>query len=171
MKSEFCDKKLLEALFYCLTPPNALVAEMCLATGLRIDDVLSIRTKELGRRMVIHEQKTHKKRTVSISEDLYRRLLGQAGKYYVFEHRTDQQKHRTRQAVYLDMKRAAKAFRLEINLSPHSLRKTYAVELYRRTGDITKVQKALNHDSDMVTMIYCFADCYNKKRRKKRTGS
>jgi integrase len=149
-------------------PANALVCELCLTTGLRIDDVLDLRTKELSQVMTIHEQKTKKMRKVRISADLLKRLQEQAGKYFVFQHRDDERKHRTRQAVYVDLKRAARCFRLNINLSPHSIRKTYAVELLKKKGDLAAVQRALNHDNELVTMIYAFADVYTKQRLEKR---
>jgi integrase len=149
-------------------PTNALVCELCLVTGLRIDDALSIRTKELNTRMTITEQKTKKKKRVTISADLFRRLSEQAGKYYVFEHRDDNRKHRTRQAVYADLKRAARCFRLSINLSPHSIRKTYAVELARRGKDLDQIRRALNHDDELTTMIYAFADAYTQRKLQKK---
>jgi len=149
-------------------PANALVCEVCLTTGLRIDDVLDLRTKELAKSFTVTEQKTRKKKRVTLSADLLKRLQAQAGKYYVFEHRDDARKHRTRQAVYLDLKRAGKCFRLPLTLSPHSLRKAYAVELLKKTGDLEKVKKALNHDNEVVTMIYAFSDIYTAERLKKK---
>ena len=149
-------------------PVNALVCELCLKTGLRIDDALDLQTKQLGKVIVIYEQKTHKKKVIRLSDDLLSKLKKIAGKYYVFEHRDDPRKHRTRQAVFLDLKRAAKAFRLDINLSPHSLRKVYAVELLKKYGDIEKVKKALNHDNELVTAIYCFSDVLTEQRRKEK---
>ena len=66
--------------------------------------------------------------------------------------------HKTRQAVWADVKRAARAFRLPQNVAPHSLRKVYAVELLERYGDIQRVQRALNHSSIETTLIYAMAD-------------
>jgi len=63
-----------------------------------------------------------------------------------------------RQAVWADVKRAARAFRLPQNVAPHSLRKVYAVELLERYGDIQRVQRALNHSSIETTLIYAMAD-------------
>lgn len=75
-----------------------------------------------------------------------------------FESPADWRKHRTRQAVWKDVKRAAKLFRLPQNVAPHSARKVYAVELMEKYGDIAVVRKALNHSSDSVTLIYALAD-------------
>ncbi|MEG0756191.1 MAG: tyrosine-type recombinase/integrase, partial [Oscillospiraceae bacterium] len=63
-----------------------------------------------------------------------------------------------RQAVWADVKRAAKAFRLPQNIAPHSFRKVYAVELLEKYGDIERVKRALNHSSVEVTMIYAMSD-------------
>ena len=145
-------------MLYALTPANRLVCQVCLSTGLRVGDVLAIRTESLKKQFTIIEQKTGKKKRIRLSEALYAELRAQAGEYYVFEHRTDPHRHRTRQAVYADVKRACKAFRLKANVTPHSLRKAYAVKLMRKYGDIAKVREALNHESDLVTMLYAFSD-------------
>ena len=39
-------------------------------------------------------------------------------------------------------------------VSPHTLRHTFATRLYRETGDIRMVQKALGHSGLSTTMIY-----------------
>jgi site-specific recombinase XerD len=67
-------------------------------------------------------------------------------------------KHRTRQAVWKDVKRAAAALCLIANAAPHSARKVYAVELLRKYGDIDRVRRALNHGGLEVTLIYAMAD-------------
>lgn len=158
MRSEFIKPVLIEHCLAALTPANALVCRVCLHTGLRIGDVLELRTVDLARRMTITEKKTGKKRRVCLPGDLYNSLVNQAGSVFVFEGRDDPNKHRTRQAVWKDIKRAARAFRVRGNFCPHSLRKVYAVELYRKYGDIQRVKRALNHDNDVVTAIYALAD-------------
>ena len=112
--------------------------------------------------MRVTEAKTGKKRTVTISANLLAALAAQAGAVWVFEGRTDYRKHRTRQAVYKDLKRAAAALRLQ-HVSPHSLRKHYAVELMKRYG-FDEVQKALMHDSAEVTLLYALADVLKHRK-------
>ena len=85
-------------------------------------------------------------------------LLKIAGRYYCFEHRINPKKHRTRQAVFKDLRRSAKAFRVSAHVSTHSLRKIYAVDYFKRNGNLKKVQKLLNHSSEAVTMLYAMAD-------------
>lgn len=48
--------------------------------------------------------------------------------------------------------------KLSENIGPHSARKIFAVDLYRRTGDLEAVRKALNHSDQAVTMLYALAD-------------
>lgn len=141
-----------------LTPINRLVMELCIVTGLRVGDVLAIRTAKLGRRMTIREAKTDKSRRVSIPPGLLQELERQAGAVWVFPGARDPVgRHRTRQAVWKDLKRAAKAARIPANVGPHSARKVYAVELYRRRG-LKAAQAALNHDDATVTLLYALAD-------------
>lgn len=166
MKSEYIDPVLFEHLLYALTPTNRLICRVCLQTGLRVGDVVSLRSDSLKKTMTVTEQKTGKKKRVTLPVVLLRQLRDQSGKVFVFEHRTDENRHRTRQAVYADIKRAAKAFRLKENLTPHSLRKIYAVKIYQRTGDLEKVRTALNHDSESVTMLYALSDELTRKKKK-----
>ena len=87
-----------------------------------------------------------------------RDILDQAGRTWAFPGARDQAKHRTRQAVWADLKRAARALRLDANVSPHSMRKCYAVDLMDRTGDLQCVQEALSHEDQATTLLYALAD-------------
>ena len=93
-----------------LTAQNRLVLLVSLCAGLRVSDVLNFRTSELAERMTITEKKTRKRLKVRLDPALVAALRRQAGTVWVFEHRLDVNKHRTRQAVWQDLQRAAKAF-------------------------------------------------------------
>ena len=169
IKSEFIDSETFALLMRLLLPPNRLVMEICLHTGLRIGDVVALTRDQVAKgRFSLREQKTGKSRRVYIPVNLRVRVLAQAGTIYAFEGRDSPSKHRTRQAVYLDLKRAAKALRLPQNVSPHTARKAYAVALYARTGDLSAVQRALNHDRDTVTLLYALSDKMLSKPKPKR---
>jgi integrase len=153
-----------------LTPQNALIAEVQLHTGLRIGDVLALRREQIARKFWITEQKTKKRRQVGLTDDLIKRILRQAGKSeWAFPGRYPS-KPKTRQAVWVDIKRAAAACRLPQNCGTHSMRKIYAVELMEKYGDIQKVQRALNHSDMNVTLLYAMADkmATEKQRTKSR---
>ena len=148
----------MEHVLAALTPANRLVCRVCVATGLRVGDVVALRTDQLARQFWITEQKTGKRRRVNLTDDLLRQLRQQAGREWVFQGSRSPQKHRTRQAVWWDVKRAAKAFRLPQNVAPHSLRKLYAVDLLNRcSGNLGRVQRALNHSDAATTYIYAMA--------------
>ena len=151
-------------------PENRLAVRLSLATGLRINDVLSIKTAKVAERMTVTEEKTGKKRRIYIPRALLEDMLRVCGKYYVFEHRLRQNEHRTRQAVFKDLKRAAKLFRLDkdLNIAPHTARKVFAVEKLKKYGDLKRVQKLLNHSDEAVTLVYAMADILTERRTKKR---
>ena len=95
---------------------------------------------------------------MNLKDGLLRELRQQAGKEWVFPGERDPAKHRTRQAVWHDVKRAAKAFRLPQNIGVHSFRKVYAVDLLNKSkGDVKRVQRALNHSDAVTTMVYAMA--------------
>ena len=165
MQSQWICSSELEHVLAALTAPNRLAAEVSLATGLRIGDVLSLKTEQLRKsnRFTIKEQKTGKSRLVYLPTNLHLQLLLQAGRFWVFEGRINSRQHRTRQAVFKDLRRAAKAFRITAHVSPHSLRKVYAVEYFERTHSLEKVRKLLNHSSEAVTMIYAMSNILSTK--------
>ena len=168
MKTEYLFHREVEHVLAALMPVNRVVMRVCIHTGLRVGDVLALRTDQIAPRFWVTEQKTKKRRIVGLPADLLADMRKISGKKYVFEHSNDPERHRTRQAVWKDVKRAARAFRLPQNVAPHSARKVYAVDLLAKYGDIAKVQRALNHSGPSVTMIYAMADqLYRQKYHKK----
>ena len=157
MKTDYLLHREVGHVLAALMPQNRLIARVCLHTGLRVGDVVALRTQQLGLQMVVTEAKTKKRRRVGLTAALLRDIQAQAGPEWAFPGRKPGS-HKTRQAVWMDVKRAAKAFRLPQNVAPHSLRKVYAVELLGRYGDIGRVQRALNHSSIETTLIYAMAD-------------
>ncbi|MEA4992928.1 MAG: tyrosine-type recombinase/integrase [Oscillibacter sp.] len=91
----------------------------------------------------------------------------QAGPVWAFPG-TKPGQHKTRQAVWKDVKRAQRAFRFEQNVGPHSFRKVYAVHLMERYGNIERVRRALGHASPSVTAIYAMADTLLYRREHER---
>ena len=168
MKTDYILHKELDKVLDLLTPGNRIVMKTAIQTGLRISDVLSLRREKLGRQFWIVEQKTGKKRRVNLPDALLEEILLQSdGSEWAFPGR-DPGKHRSRQAVWKDVKRAQRAFRLPQNLGTHTARKVYAVELFDRYGDLQRVRRALNHKSVEVTVLYAMADELTRRRLAKR---
>lgn len=159
MRSDFTPKDEFRHLLAALTLPNRLALETSLYTGLRISDVLNLKSTQLKSRFSVRESKTGKIKHIYLPNSLLFRLKSLSGRVYVFEHRFTPLKCRTRQAVYKDLKRVCKIFKIKnLQLSPHSARKIFAVLEYQKTKDLNKVKKLLNHSSEAVTLLYAMAD-------------
>ena len=166
MRTGWVSDDVMGHLLAALSPPNRLACEVSLRYGMRIGDVLALKTDQLRKgKLSYREQKTGKRRVVSLSVKIRDIQLSQAGRVYVFEHPTDPYRHRTRQAVWKDLKRIARIFRLG-DVSVHSCRKGYAVRAYRQCGDMQKVKRLLNHSDEAVTMLYAMADILSKRVEK-----
>lgn len=155
----YANREYLEHLLAACTPQNREVLRISLDYGLRVGDVLRLPTFAIHEGIwSFKEEKTGKRRRVRLSPTHREVCRSFAGKIWVFEHRTDYMRHRTRQAVYKDITRVAKFYKMP-HISPHSFRKAYAVELFRENGsDLQKVQKMLNHSDPAVTALYAMAD-------------
>ena len=168
MRTEGLPKGEMEVILRALSAENRLACEISLATGLRINDVLALTPEKVRKqRFTLREEKTGKTRRIRLPAELVSRALALSGQHYIFEHRLNGRKHRTRQAVFKDLKKACANFGIKKNVAPHSLRKIYAVEEYELTGDLKKVQKLLNHSNEAVTMLYAMANSVRKKRQKR----
>lgn len=168
MKAEYIDQDQLEHVLASMMPANARACRVSLATGLRIGDVLRLKPEQIAKqRFTIREQKTGKSRRVYLPKALWLELQRESGSEWVFAGRNPT-KHRSRQAVWADINRARKFFRIGANIAPHSMRKIAAVRMFQRTGDLSKVKEFLNHDSDAVTLIYALADALASKKKKKK---
>jgi len=151
---------------------DKLITRVSVETGLRTSDVLRLRgdsiTPEKPSRdnksyIIATEQKTHKKKVSEISYNLHEDLFlwrqrkksapiftWRAGRYQ----NSDKAIERT--TYYKRLKRISKITRTD--MSPHSLRKLYAQNLYARTHDIFAVQKAMNHKYITTTAGYLGID-------------
>lgn len=170
MKTEYLLEREVDNVLSALTPENALVMRVALHTGLRLGDVLQLRTEQLQPRFWVTESKTGKRRQVGLPQPLLGDLQKAAGEKWVFAGRNGRE-HRTRQAVWKDVKRAADAFRLPQNVAPHSARKVFAVDLLQKYGDIERVRRALNHSSTAVTLVYALADRQLESKNRRRRAA
>lgn len=182
-RSDWVNDDLCKLVLAAMMPPNRLALEVSDATGLRIDDVLSLKTELVERtpRPYVTDSKTGKRHRIYLPQELRERMLRQAGKVWVWPGRIEPHKrHRTRQAVYKDMLQAVAIFKRngtmdsQTHASPHTMRKRAAVRAYHR-GGLDAAADLLVHDENhsLVTMIYALADTpellpkRQKHRRKK----
>lgn len=159
MRTSYLLEQQLQLVLGTLTPANRLVCLVMLHTGLRVGDVVSLPASSVKPNFSVQEQKTGKTRRVGLPAELRAAILAQAGSSpWAFPSPRDPQKHRTRQAVWADIKRAQRALRLPANAGTHSMRKVYAVDLMSKYGDIEKVRRTLNHKYVSTTLLYAMAD-------------
>ena len=158
MRTFYLNPTVYNKMYACMQYPNALALRASLETGLRIDDILSLSPKQLNKRTLVGiASKTKKPYKRVLSVDLSNRLRELSGEFFIFEGRCSVHKHRTRQAVWKDVKKASKILNLDGNIAPHSARKTYAVEKFK-DGGLATVKKDLQHKDISTTMLYAFAD-------------
>lgn len=167
MKSDYLKPSTYEALYRVMQRDNVLAIRVSLETGLRIDDVLRLKWENFKKPpyFTYFAKKTGKKGVKKLSKQLKNELFHRntGGSEYVFPGRKRGQ-HRTRQAVWKDIKKASELMGVSLNASPHSARKTYAVELRKEKG-LAEVQKELQHSDMNTTMLYAFSDLVRAGKR------
>ena len=141
---------------------NRYMVNLFLHTGLRLSEMLDLKWKDINLltgRLKVVEGKGNKDRILWINDDMLQEIcdwredqsetLGKVE--YVFSTR-EGKRLKDRDIREMLYKYSEKA--LNKRISPHTLRHTYATDLYRATKDIRLVQKALGHADLSTTMIY-----------------
>lgn len=139
-----------------LSERDSYITDLLIATGYRLDDMLRVRNWQLNKTVLeIKERKTGKVRAVALPEQLRRRFDNPLA--YAFE--TSDIKARKRKihrtTYYRHFMAAVKRAGLDgLGYTPHSLRKVYAVNLYKACKDLRAVQADLGHESLSTTCLY-----------------
>lgn len=162
MKSDYIKPEQMEFMLRLMARDNANAIRISIHTGLRIGDVLRLKRSDVGADGTITTvcQKTNKNFVGKIPMQLLRVIMNcNADSEWLFPSPDSRRrgKPRTRQAVWHDIKKAAKTCAVNRNVTPHSARKVYAVDKFRQSG-LEEAQRALQHDNLETTLIYAFAD-------------
>jgi integrase len=159
VRSDYIEREALSVLFAAMTRENVLAVRVSLQTGLRIGDVLALTPECLGEDGSINTvcQKTGKPFHGYVDKQTAKALRWSSNKKWLFPSPKDGNNHRTRQAVWRNIKDAVKRCGVRRNVTPHTARKIYAVETFRKKG-LDGVQKDLQHDRITTSMLYAFAD-------------
>ncbi|NOU63167.1 tyrosine-type recombinase/integrase [Paenibacillus sp. LMG 31461] len=141
---------------------NYMMFVLGINTGLRIQDILKLRVRDVnGEYLVMTEMKTDKRKIIEINPLLKREIkrytAGQQEDDYLFPSRQGGNRPIKRDMAYKIMKTAAKKFGL-VDIGTHTLRKTFGYHMYQKTKDITLVQTLLNHSDKAITMRYIGMD-------------
>jgi integrase len=134
---------------------NGFLYDFLLNTGLRIGDALQLKVREVTAfELIIIEEKTSK-RKVNIPLDPIRgeidaHIRKMDPNEYLFP--SNKGGAMSRIQAYRILDKAGKAF--DINISPHTLRKTFGYHKYFQTKDIATLQTIFNHARPSITLKY-----------------
>lgn len=155
----------IELLLKTTNKRNYLLWTLGTNTGLRISDILKLRVKDVkGSFINIVEQKTQKKRTIKINKklkDVIKDFIkGMNDNDVLFQSRVGVNRALGIRRCQQIIKEVASLVGIEENINTHTMRKTFALNLYRVTGNnIGLVMEALNHSKEIITLRYlCLID-------------
>ena len=148
---------------------NLAMLELMYATGIRVSELVSLNTKDIN-----YEEgyirclgKGSKERLISIHEYAKNTLL-----YYTLEIRPLLVPHKkatvfenalflnnrgqriTRQGFWLIIKKCATDAHLQINLTPHTLRHSFATHMIQNGAPLRFLQEILGHSNISTTQLY-----------------
>lgn len=132
----------------------SLIVEFLFHTGARVSEALGIRLADLRQRRNYIEAritgKGAKERRLKVNAGLIERIKSElAGDEFLFE-RPDGQAYK-RRAVYMAVRQHGMRV-LERQISPHTLRHSFATLRIRATGKIEAVSRYLGHASTAITL-------------------
>jgi site-specific recombinase XerD len=138
-----------------------LYMRLMLKAGLRASEAVALRPEHvdlMSGKLMVREGKGAKDRTLWIGEKLIGELREWMDRRFESEYLLPTRKGT--QVATAHLRRSVKRYARKADVdgvervSPHTLRHTFATRLYRETGNIRLVQKALGHSDLSTTMIY-----------------
>jgi len=132
---------------HMINPRNSLIFDLALRTGARAQELLNIRRDDINaydQSILIRGIKGSNDREIPIAHQAFQRFLNFAEK---------QSGARVFNITYDRLYQIWDFYR-PVPKKFHSLRHTFAIELYQRTKDLRLIQVALGHRNIQNTMIY-----------------
>lgn len=167
-----------EEVFKLINSPNKktilglrdnLILKMLYSTGMRVSELVSLRISELNldKGEVIIKGKGNKERVVFLTEDILNDI-----KFYIQKRRKNSNflflnrkgKLLTDKGVRLLVEKYAKKVIPYKNVTPHTLRHTFATHLLTNGADLRSVQELLGHTKLSTTQIYTHLTRENLKK-------
>ncbi len=151
------------------TPYNArnrAMIEVMYGTGLRVSELVNLKLNELHltSKMISTTGKGSKERIVPINDYAakvlrdyivkYRPELVKNGKDNNYIFLNNQGQPLSRQSFFLILKRLSKDAGIEKEISPHTLRHSFATHLLEAGTDLRYIQEMLGHEDISTTQIY-----------------
>ena len=153
--------------------------ELMYATGLRISEIINLKLADLHLTMGTLQTlgKGHKERIVPVGDEAIKwvnryleearpKLLKQKRSNYLFLNFHGN--NLTRQGVWKNLKAEVRKAGIQKNITPHTLRHSFATHILENGADLRIVQELLGHADISTTQIYThlsnkqLADIYNR---------
>ena len=153
--------------------------ELMYATGLRISEIINLKLEDLHLTMGTLQTlgKGHKERIVPVGDEAIKwvnryleearpKLLKQKRSNYLFLNFHGN--NLTRQGVWENLKAEVRKAGIQKNITPHTLRHSFATHILENGADLRIVQELLGHADISTTQIYThlsnkqLADIYNR---------
>lgn len=153
--------------------------ELMYATGLRISEIINLKLEDLHLTIGTLQTlgKGHKERIVPVGDEAIKwvnryleearpKLLKQKRSNYLFLNFHGN--NLTRQGVWKNLKAEVKKAGIQKNITPHTLRHSFATHILENGADLRIVQELLGHADISTTQIYThlsnkqLADIYNR---------
>ena len=145
---------------------NNVIVEVLYGCGLRVSELVNLKLSQLyfEEECLLVHGKGDKQRWVPINQqaikllDIYIHQIRchiepqKGNENYVFLNRRGTKLSRV--FVFMFLKEAVKKAGIQKNISPHSLRHSFATELVQNGADLRAVQEMLGHESITTTEIY-----------------
>lgn len=148
------------------TARNKAMIEVMYGTGLRVSELVNLRLNELHltSKMISTTGKGSKERIVPINDYAskvlrdyiinFRPQLLKKGKDQTYVFLNNLGEPLSRQSFFIILKRLAKEAQIEKEISPHTLRHSFATHLLERGTDLRYIQEMLGHEDISTTQIY-----------------
>ena len=137
-----------------------VIMELIYACGLRVSEVCSLNCFDMGKETLRVKGKGGKDRIVPIAE----KTRNNVANYLYLERRHEDKKaplfvngkgkRISRQEIWSYIKAAAQRANITKNVSPHTLRHSYATHMLERGADLRVIQELLGHSSITTTERY-----------------
>lgn len=151
---------------------NRTILELMYSSGLRVSEVINIRIADfqLDEKILIVKGKGGKERLVPVGgmarsalqeylksvRHLLVKMKGKDSKYVFISHKLGQPL--TRQYIWQMIKHCAVVAGINQQVSPHTLRHSFATHLLEGGAGLRDIQELLGHSSISTTMIYTHLD-------------
>ena len=142
---------------------HRIVIEMLYSTGLRLSELVKIKWEHidfLNKTLFVEQGKGCKDRYTILSDVVIQHLLDyqqqRANKNnpYVLDSLARPNTHISKKTVQKILENSAKRANLNIKVSPHQIRHSFATHSLENGTDIRHIQELLGHSSPKTTMIY-----------------